>query len=572
MKHLLNNIPVSPRNVLEIGLNTDYTGNPNILSIDTDTITLPREAKDIIDAHIQSQGLFEGIPYKIIIDNSTSLEYYVDLTEGAVFRDYEIEVKLKKRNGLDTFLDNSNGLSFELMNEKGITFNTIDIPYVIIPTDNFMAGLSLSISIYVMTKESIEATQKLADAVNELIEATTPPVGITGPAIPFGDIFGMVVTIAAQLAYVLAIYTALFKMAQQMFELLFPKVRYYKGSTIKELIDKGCQYLGFTLQSNLLDSNNKLALMPVPILKEKKSIFNFIQNDLDFSFTKGYPSAQDSVSTLGELIRAVELMFNAKTKVLNGVVQIERRDYWGDIANTTMLPALNVQDTRQSEFTYNTDEAWQRSYIHYRVDYSDINTVDFFDPTDAEYHCEATNVINQDLVTIKGFNDIAIPFALAIRKGKLNWLETFGKTFFDLIDNITGLFGVGTSFGAQIGSRKDITQLSSQFYSTTKILYQVNGKQPQDYVDYIKASTIYDKYHKINEIQVNGYKIFSDVPIRLKSSEFISLLDNNFAYINGVLSEILTINYTDEESKAIISYRITDNYAQGKVNILTLNS
>ena len=41
MRHFLNNIPVSPRNVLEIGLVTDNTGNPEILQVDTDTIILP---------------------------------------------------------------------------------------------------------------------------------------------------------------------------------------------------------------------------------------------------------------------------------------------------------------------------------------------------------------------------------------------------------------------------------------------------------------------------------------------------------------------------------------------------
>ena len=93
-----------------------------------------------------------------------------------------------------------------------------------------------------------------------------------------------------------------------------------------------------------------------------------------------------------------------------------------------------------------------------------------------------------------------------------------------------------------------------------------------NYTNYIKASEIYRKYHTINEIQINGYKIFNEVAIRLNSSDFVNLLDNNFAFINGVLCEILSINYIDEQSKAIISYKEPYNYAQGKVEIVTLNS
>ena len=127
MKHYLNDIPVSPRNVLEIGLITDYTGNPNLLQIDSDTVVLPREANKIILDHVASQGVFEGIPYRIETEGGVSIEYYVDLTEGTVYRDFEVEVKIKKRQGFDNFNENSQALSFELMNTQGVNFDLIDI-------------------------------------------------------------------------------------------------------------------------------------------------------------------------------------------------------------------------------------------------------------------------------------------------------------------------------------------------------------------------------------------------------------------------------------------------------------
>ena len=357
MRHFLNNIEISPRNVLEIGLNSDFSGNPEILTIDTDKVRLPREAKAIIDQHILTQGVFEGIPYQIITDSGVSLEYYVDLTDQAIFRDYEIEVKIKKRRGKDKFFEDAEGLSFELLNKKGVEFDLVNIPYLIIPDNQVEIGINLSLAIFVMTKEQIQAIKDLAEATQDLVEAVTPNIGVP-PTPPLGEIISLALKVVAQLAYVIAITIAIIKLGQQMFELLFPKVRYYKGATIQELIKKGCDFLGFTLESTLLDNNSNLTLMPVPLIKEKNSIVDFIANDLDFSFTKGYPSSSDSTPTLGTLIDAVELMFNARTKVYQGKVQIERRDFWQLLTPNTIIPTLVNQDKRFDEFTLNTEEAW----------------------------------------------------------------------------------------------------------------------------------------------------------------------------------------------------------------------
>jgi len=570
MRHFLNNIEVSPRNVLEIGLNTNFTGDPSILEIDTDKVVLPREAKDIIMLHIATQGVFEGIPYRIETDGGVTLEYYVDLTEQAIYKTNEVEVKLKKRKGKDNFFENADGLSFELLNSKGVVFDLIDIPYLIIKDNQAEIGLTLAISLYVMTKEAIQAVKDLVSLIQDLIEAVTPNISLP-PTPPLGEIISLVISIVAQLAYTITVTVVMVKLSQQFFELVFPKIRYFKGSKIRDLIQKGCQYLGFTFSSTLLDSNSNLSIMPVPLIKEKKSIFDFLQNDLDFSFTKGYPTSQDALSTLGELIKTVELWFNAKTRVYNGEVQIERRDYWALITQNTIVPSLNDQDNRQEQYELNTEEAWKRTYIHYQIDYSDFHTLDFFDPTDAEYSTEPLNVINSDLVSIRGLNDVNIPFALGVRKNQLNWLELFAKDFFEVLDGIANAFGGNSNLASTIQNRIGVTQIGEQFYSVTKVLWAVNGKQPENYTDYIKASVIYNNYHKINEIQINGYKIFSEVAIRVTSQDFVNLLDNNFAEINGLICEIISISYIDEDSLAIIAYKQPFNYAQGKVEVLTLN-
>jgi hypothetical protein len=569
MKHFLNGIEIAPRNLLEIGVVSDFTDRPSELELNIDKLILPREALSVIQAHIQSQGVFEGIPYTVEMDQGISLEYYVDLTEEAVFRSYEIEVKIKRRNAKDSFFDRASGTSFELMAKKGVQFQFIDVPYVLIRDNQAEVGLTLSISLYVMTKELIQAIKDLAIATADFINAFTPNAG--APSFDTGDIIALGLKAVAQLVYTAAILIALIKLAQQLFDILFPKLRYYKACKVKELLSKGCQFLGYSFQSNLLDGISGLTILPVPIVKEKRSIFEYLENDLNFSFTKGYPTAQDTTPTLGDLLTAMENQFNARTKVVNGVVSLERRDFWQNLSTAQILPALKLQDTRQDEYVLNTSEVWKRYYIHYQVDYSDLHTLDFYDPTDAEYSTEPANVINADLVSIKGLNDVNIPFALGTRKEKLTWVESYAKFLFASIDEITGLFGGGTNLVGSITNRIGVLKLSQQFYGTTKMLYLIGQKQPANYASFLSAKALWNNYHFINQIQLNDYQIRNDVRTTISSLDFVTLLNNNYAEIEGEVCEILRIEYLDERSSATITYKRPFDYANGKVTTLVIN-
>jgi hypothetical protein len=329
--------------------------------------------------------------------------------------------------------------------------------------------------------------------------------------------------------------------------------------------------LGYSFQSTLLDSISGLSILPVPILKEKKSIFDYVANDLNFSFTKGYPTANDSTPTLGNLITAIETQFNAKTKVVNGVVQLEIRNYWQNITPNSIIPALALQGERMDEYTLNLEEAWKRYYIHYQVDYSDTHTLDFYDPTDAEYSTEPLSPINTDLVTIKGLNDINVPFALGGRKKGLNWIEKFVKVFFEVVDEVTGVFGGGTNFASIIENRVGVLQISSQFYSQTKMLYLIGGKQPANYIDFLSATVLWNKYHYINQIQLNDYKVRNSIRTRISEQDFVDLQTNNFADVNGNIVEILRIEWLDEKSYALISYKEPFDYADGHVETIKIN-
>lgn len=565
MRHFLNGVEVTPRNILSIGVESTFTDRPEWLEVDVDKLILPREAVSIIQQHLVTYGPFEGIPYTMVMEGGETLEYYVDLQEDALYRDFEIEVKIKRRGGKDNFFDRAEGTTWELMAAKGVNFEPIDIPYVIIIDDPAPALIGLGVAIYSISKDVIAQTEALSQTFTNLID-TLPPL----PA-NLGQVTTLVIKFVLQAAILALTLVALLKMVQQFFEILFPKIRYLQGHKVKRLLELGCQFLGYQFQSTLLDEISGLTICPVPLVKGKESFWDRLQNDLNFAYTKGYPTASDTTPTLESLLTAMEDTFYARTRVRNGVVYLEKRYYWQDLSSQSVLPALNLQDDRQTEFRYNTEDIWRRVYVHYATDFSDLNTLDFFDPTDAEYSTEPVNVGNADLVTIKGLNDVSIPFALAVRKNKLNYLERFARDFFEFIDFVTNAFGGGTNYSAQIQNRVGVMQLTQQFFSVSKLMYTIGGKQPSTYAEIIKASAIYNNYHRVNEIAVNDYKIFSDVPVRMTPQEFVTLLDNNYVEIGGLVCEILSIKYNDENSLATISYRQPDDWANGKTNVITIN-
>lgn len=567
MRHFLNDIEIAPRNLLDIGVVSDFTNRPDELSLNVDKLVLPREALGIIQNHLQTQGVFEGIPYRIEMAQGVVLQYYVDLTENAIFRDFEIEVTIKRRIAKDSFFENADGTSFELMASKGVQFQFIDVPYLIVRDNLEESFVQLAISTYLMTKELIQAAKDLGTAITDFIQAT-----VGSPVPPLGAVISLGIKVIIQAAYTAAVFIAVGELASQLIQVYFPSVRYLKACKVKELISKGCQFLGYQFQSNLLDNFSGATILPVPLVKEKLSIFDNLSNSLTgVAFTKGYPTAQDSTPTLGSLIAAIETQCNAETKVVNGIVQLERRDYWQNLTPNAILPALVLQAERQDEYTLNTSDIWKRYYIHYQYDTSDIHTMDFFDPTDAEYSTEPANVVNADLVSIKGLHDVNIPFALGVRKNKLNFVEKTAKVFFVLIDAVMSIFGNGANFAGTIDDRIGMLQISQQFFTQTKFLYLIGNKQPSNYVSFVSAAGLWEKFHFINQIQLYQFQVRSDVRTRISESDFVALLNNNYATIDGVNCEILRIEYIDEKSFAKINYRKPDTYATGKVTTLTIN-
>lgn len=580
MKHILNDNEISPANRTEIGLISDFTGNPEILELSTDKIILEREAYQQVKNHIQTVGLFEGIPYRIETNAGQSIEMYVDLTEGYEEEENRLQVTIKRRKGINNFRENANGTSFELMANSGVTFEEEEIFYYILPNNQLETAITLGLATYVMTRETINAGKELVESVTELIKASTPlPVVTVAPFPSVGTAIDVPAIIIASLKAIFRlilfalVLVALIQLATKLFVLIFPPRRKGKGVKMQELLKKGCQYLGYDFQSTIFETYPNYTLLPVPLVRDRKSWFEVLPDEVLPAWQKGYPSSSDTTPTLGSLIEAVETMFNARTRVFNGVVQIERRDFWQNLITTQIQPALNLQAEGSYKLRYNTEEIWKRYYIRYQLDQTDLYTLDgaLYNGHDAEYSTEPLNVTNTDLVTIKGLQEVQIPFSLGARKGDLNWFELIAKGFLEVIDVVTGLFGGGTNFSSSIDNRKGYLTVSSVYWTNTKLLWVTNKKQPLNYGEYLASFKLWDKFHYINDIRENAWEIIDQAPARMNDDEWLGIQDNNFINFDGQDCEVLRLEYFDETSQATITYQKPSDYPVGKVEVKRIN-
>jgi hypothetical protein len=579
MRHLLNGIEVSPRNRDSIGVVSDFTGNPDVLSLNVDTLILPREANQYIKTWIQNNGLFLGIPYSVEMDGNITLDYYIDLSDSSakpIVRQHEIEVKLKRRNGSDTFWEKARGTSFDLMIKDNPTyFNTKRLGYIVVRDDAAMMAFQLSVSIFMMT---IQLVQSIKDFADRLAETTTTPLQ--------GALKWVI-----QIIYWISVLAAIISLLSQLFPILFPRIKYFKGLYYSEIFNKGCQFLGYTpLPSDtIFNVQPGWFTLPVPLNEDNDSFFEGISNDLADPKNKPTCSASDTTPTFGAWLDEVLKQFNAKLFIdpVNKTVRIERRDWLDSQTSLQIDPALNIQPERDEQFTYNTEETWKRYYIAYTLDYTDAHTVDgkMFARHQAEYSTE-NNVptTNADLVTIKGLNEVRINFAMGAPKGKLSFIELLAIPFFALADSVTSTFasiGIGnaTNYVAQVLDRINVLKVSNEYFGITKSLYVKQAPAGGNKVSLdtpfydtrYSATALWDEFHYINFIANNDYIIHEEARIRLRQSQFVSLQNNNYIFTNNKWCEVLRIEWIDEKSAATITYKEPLDWANGKVTLLKIN-
>ena len=565
MKITANGQNIEVENIRDLELRCNFEDILSGLEFDFDSLVIPKPFNNILDDWEQNGGgVGVGIPSLVTIENTT-LPAYLDLTDSYVKRTRNSEVRIKKRLGADNFLDYSQGVTFEWLNAQGVDFEAEKIKYLIIPENQGQIALSLFIALFMTGVQVASILKEIADLTAEATAiAQLDPVGAGSQAT------AVAIKLTAQTVYLGAVLLLAFELFRQIKELVFPKLSELYAPRIKTLIQKACEFKGYTLQSTLLDSFDNLSVIPVPKTKNKQSIFKFLENDRTDYYNNPYPTSMDFCSTLYVLIQEVLKMFNAEIRINNGVVKIETESTFINQASVNFVEMFTLQDKKQLESSYNTSEIYTRYLINYSVDQADTHTSNDLNNTFTEYGAKNNYQTDQDLNLLKGLYQRQFLFSLGSIKTELTKIEEIALTLLEEIDKLVITVGGSSNLSDIITNRINILQISNQFFSNTKIYRNgSNGRVASNYSD-VYTPNLWNNYHYLRKQELYGWQTFENMPTVITLETALSLLDNNYCLMNGSIIKIVNFTYNWRTKLGTITYRKRNNYLQNKVTTFSI--
>jgi hypothetical protein len=563
-----------PRNWQDLEIEIDWLNKKESGSINVTDLSFVLEANKfiqnrILDGTTGGVGAFEGIPYNIVVGDITNPEFtfngYLDATDDlTVLGREEIKMSLKKLQGEDWLNDNADSFSFAYLYSIGLIKDSdfIRVPYVINYVPDGVQLMIISLSAFMMTKELIENVYALSEAGADLANALTPSVGL-GVVYDLGDVVLISLKLIARLAYTVAIIIAIKNLIEELFNQLMPEKRFYLGMSFKKMMEKGCNYLGLSLRSSILDDIENDVHIPIKSGSENG------KPDV------GYPSNGSPIYNFGDLIRTLKEWFNADYRIINGVFIFERKDFFDYPSNYVLPDFFQNQDRLLDEYTLNTNEMISNYNIIYQFDTQDQNTLDNQYGRVFQAITTPKKVKNPKLVNIKNLTQINIPFSLGVEKTSLTPVEEALKVLGNIVDKLTGVFGNGTNFKSKINERVGSLLVSSQFTSVGKVVSMNGGKLANNQRAIFDTLKLWNKYHYINSFAEyqgyhNQYYRYKNQRIPMRLQEFDLILNNNKAVDSqGNDYEIEKCVYSPEKQTAIIDYRIKRKYTDNlKVTII----
>jgi hypothetical protein len=552
IQFFLNNQPCSPKNRTDIRFKIDHSNRSRVKDFEmtVDNLIFVREDKQAIENYMATFGRFYGMPFSVQFGNGQIIQYYIDFTDSATtWNEVEFHAKVKRYKSNFNFFDRAKAFAFmpPLVNWVDSDFN--NIRYVIIPEQQPLYYITVSLTFYNLSVLIADSVEDIQEAAADLAD-TLPPV--PGNA---GAIVAASIRLAARVARLAALTVAMIQLVTTVIEMVMPKVRKFATIQYIHLIRKGCEALGYTLDSSDIQELEPLHFLGVPERALDAKVIQEIFTPLSLAFTWGYPSAQDSISTLGDAIEKLEELFNLKTTVSNGVARIQKMAT-AQTNNTPIPLAYNEQAKTLNNRKFN-DEFWKRKLLLWTKDPRDMFTYDDKRGHLVELDTSIITAPNPQLRLLRGMDRIENTFAMGSAKKELTFVERFIKT---VLAPAVDLFS-GGALTQTIDDRVNVLQITSQYYTVNKLLWQSGEFIANDQLEWLGANKIVDKWHGSESVFNRNKEIVEGMPIRMDDSIFLQLATNKFVTLpNGEIGEIVSVDWSEEDAEATATLLLNSQY------------
>ncbi len=431
-----------------------------------------RENSDTINSWIADGltggvGIFEGIPFRIEIGKSGTIEQlyngYLDLSTSQIECN-QVTATAKERLGIDYINDIADSFTFEyIQSQRPFSANYVYVPYVISTKPSSTEAILAAVSLITLI---IELENALKAFLNYIIGLEV---------FAWEDLFKIILHIA----YISFLFLTILKITQDMFNAIIQPVKYHAGMKIIDLCTVGSDWMGFDFASETILELEEFA--DLVLLPQK---YNIEVND-DIDFLQGFTNAANLAlptgtqlgssnhqqeqgyynGTFGQLLRDLKTMFNAKVIIQESstgdrpTLRLERVDYSTsqDLYN---LPPIDNNDS----YRFNVNDFNANYLVEFSLDSADKNTYQPYVGTVYQSTAKPSTIDNPDLVIMKGLNSVSIPFALGKRKTTQTIPEKILLPIIIEIEQIINFFSVAVNsliFAAWLAGNIMITQINN---------------------------------------------------------------------------------------------------------------
>lgn len=514
-------------------------------------------------------GAFQGVPVSWTIQNSSGsyrvFTGYIDFTKDYRESQFKgpnrtlpnlVTVTIVDDFGLNALLDAVNGVTMDLIADEFTDSDWTDIDFVVIKKFDFIEFILLFISIYIVTKA-------LADAIKDLNSLLTrfPTTGIIAVA-------KWILELVLLLAYIALLATQLIALIPQVLNLIFSKKRTHKGVSLRKLLEKGFEFLGYTLVSPIEELDNYTILPTLPTAKSNffEEIFNKVRVT-----ESGLPSINDWGFLFTENLTTCRRLFNARLAVFDnaGTKEVHLRtdgdDWWFRNSGLRLMDNILVD-----EVGYNTDELSLNRYMRFLVDETEEWSREEKKGLSFEVITRSSPGYNDGGIPLeKGLDEIVIPYALGSRKGSLTALEELALTLAQVTQDAINTLGANINLTQGIQGRTKFLKISQPEISIAKLLYIDGRGLPANHRELLSAKTLQEKYHRTKSFTNysdqqpfnNQYQTFEDVEIQFDLEQFLILRQNAyFITPDGESGRIDDFKWNPSKDKGTFNGRVRSVY------------
>jgi len=540
------------------------------LNVSIQRVTFTRDGYNVVKNYIDSGNIFEGLSYNVEVFNkntSTTIEQWLDLTDNVIDSPERgaIECKAVLKEGVQQLDDRLSAITYAYLENIGVITEAdyINADYSVQKIFEPLEIATSIVIIYIMLTALIEKTKELGKDT-----ATSSGIAASGVTGSLGAAIFSAIAFVLEIAANAAVVIALIELVRNVLGYFIQPQRTHKAMTLKSLLSKAAEHLGYGFETDITDFEN-ITLLPSNPNTDAINDNGFIS--IPGTIKKGYPNAQDFGYSASEVYEGAARYANAIYQVIDGVIQFRSKnsDYWVRETDYILLDVLPTQNG------YNTNELVANRIIKFALDpIADEYTLDNFKGTNFAIETDIKSPVNPDAKFIKGLDEVFIPWALGTRKDKLSPLENILKTLASIADSAINIFGGNSNLVNEVKTKIGTLKVSSNNHTIPKLLWLENGRIPSDHREKLSARVAWQKYWSYESFVSNGFigqkLVFSGIEIPFGYEDFLKVSRNSyFRDSKGRTGQIVQLSWTTSKDRATVDYWIREPYTNNLTETFT---